>query len=379
MAIEARGVGRCAMYKTFRVKNFRCFRDLQINDLGRVNLIAGKNNTGKTALMEAIYLLAGDLESNAMLKKDVRYGRRLTRDSDSNWGKSASLFAVFKDFNLDSQIELSASSCSPLESFTTDNSTMKMTITAVQDLALESDKLLNALFDRRYERSADDAEVLKLVSDQNRDPLYVLLTDGRLEYSQYRPTPICSTTFLPARERVNSDDTASQFSNIQDAKGIRVLVDSLQIIEPRLKDLRLSAKDRRSEIVADIGLTKLVLMRHLGDGLTRLTDFLLAMHQIRDGQVFIDEIENGIHHSVQTDVWKAIGRVARDQDIQVFATTHSREMIRAAYEAFKDDDPYEFRYHRLDRDRDTGQIECVTYNKFGMDAVAAFDFEHEVR
>ena len=42
------------MYKSFRVKNFRCFKDLQINDLGRVNLIAGKNNTGKTALLEAI-------------------------------------------------------------------------------------------------------------------------------------------------------------------------------------------------------------------------------------------------------------------------------------------------------------------------------------
>ena len=58
--IEARGcimgagetlkLRRCAMYKSFRVKNFRCFKDLQINDLGRVNLIAGKNNTGKTAL-----------------------------------------------------------------------------------------------------------------------------------------------------------------------------------------------------------------------------------------------------------------------------------------------------------------------------------------
>ena len=44
------------MYKSFHVKNFRCFKDLQINDLGRVNLIAGKNNTGKTALMEAMYL-----------------------------------------------------------------------------------------------------------------------------------------------------------------------------------------------------------------------------------------------------------------------------------------------------------------------------------
>ena len=57
------------MYKSFRVKNFRCFKDLQINDLGRVNLIAGKNNTGKTALMEAMYILAGDRDPKTIVKE----------------------------------------------------------------------------------------------------------------------------------------------------------------------------------------------------------------------------------------------------------------------------------------------------------------------
>ena len=366
------------MYKTFRVKNFRCFKDLQINDLGRVNLIAGKNNTGKTALLEAMYLLAGDLDSNAMLKKDVNYGRRLTRDSDTDWGTSATLFAVFKDFNLDSQIELSASVQKSLVSNNTGNTTFKMTITVVHDLSLDSDQLLDDLFNRRYDRTADEVEVIKLVSDFDGVPLYVLLTDGRLNYSQSRPTPIFSATFLPARERVKGRDTASRFSRLQDEKGIQILVDGLQVIEPRLEDLRLSANDRGSEIVADIGLTKLVHMRLLGDGMIRLTDFLLAIHQIQDGVIFIDEIENGIHHSVQCKVWKAIGKLARELDIQVFATTHSYEMIRAAYEAFKDDEEYEFRYHRLDRKPD-GNIEAVTYNKFGMDAVASFNFDHEVR
>ena len=54
------------MYQTFRVKNFRCFKDLRIEDLGRVNLIAGRNNTGKTALMEAMYLLAKPLRPKVL-------------------------------------------------------------------------------------------------------------------------------------------------------------------------------------------------------------------------------------------------------------------------------------------------------------------------
>ena len=42
------------MLESFRVQNYRLFKDLKIKKLGQVNLIAGKNNTGKTALLEAI-------------------------------------------------------------------------------------------------------------------------------------------------------------------------------------------------------------------------------------------------------------------------------------------------------------------------------------
>lgn len=126
------------------------------------------------------------------------------------------------------------------------------------------------------------------------------------------------------------------------------------------------------------GTNKPVPLKLMGEGINRFCNIAMNMTSDVD-YLFIDEIENGIHHSVQKDVWKAIGKVAREQDIQVFATTHSLEMIRAAYEAFKDENDIDFRYHRLDRDRDTGDIEAVTYNEFGMDAVAAFDFEYEVR
>ena len=56
------------MYQSFRVKNFRCFDDLELNDLARINLIAGKNNTGKTSLLEAIMLHAGKQDVEALLR-----------------------------------------------------------------------------------------------------------------------------------------------------------------------------------------------------------------------------------------------------------------------------------------------------------------------
>ena len=51
------GAGK--MYRSFSIKNFRCFDELTVEGMGRINLIAGKNNVGKTALLEALWVHSG--------------------------------------------------------------------------------------------------------------------------------------------------------------------------------------------------------------------------------------------------------------------------------------------------------------------------------
>ena len=38
------------------IRNFRAFKELEVERLGRVNLVVGKNNVGKTSLLEAVML-----------------------------------------------------------------------------------------------------------------------------------------------------------------------------------------------------------------------------------------------------------------------------------------------------------------------------------
>ncbi len=83
------------MYKSFRVKNFRCFKDLQINDLGRVNLIAGKNNVGKTALLEAMYLLSGNRSLKTLLRRSVAIRTRFSREEEEDARSSISWGTIF--------------------------------------------------------------------------------------------------------------------------------------------------------------------------------------------------------------------------------------------------------------------------------------------
>lgn len=56
-------------------------------------------------------------------------------------------------------------------------------------------------------------------------------------------------------------------------------------------------------LYVDIGINKKIPMSFMGDGISRLTSILLAILTTKNGIVFIDEIENGIHYSVQNKIW----------------------------------------------------------------------------
>ena len=75
----------------------------------------------------------------------------------------------------------------------------------------------------------------------------------------------------------------------------------------------------------------------LGDGVRRVASMVLAMGYARDGTLLVDEIENGIHHSVLGRLWEAIGYAAQLFNTQVVATTHSLECIGNAHPEARDD------------------------------------------
>ncbi|MEK9138830.1 MAG: ATPase, partial [Bacteroidota bacterium] len=78
---------------------------------------------------------------------------------------------------------------------------------------------------------------------------------------------------------------------------------------------------------------------------------------------------------VMSKVWKAVGRATREVDVQLFATTHSWECVRAAHEAFDTDDTYDFMLHRLDRVED--KVSVMSYDRETL--AAAFKNDLEVR
>ena len=367
------------MYKSFHVKNFRCFKDLQINDLGRVNLIAGKNNSGKTALMEAMYLHSGNRDIKTLLRTDRGAHSPLSpnpivNDPDLESTETGGWSIVFRDFDTTQEIDLSADVRMFQPSLFGPNESMTVTISIK---SAESDDYVSSLDHFRIEEFdlLRDASVLEINANYDRRSTFLLFLQGKVRASRLRNTELLSSEFVFAMERASSRRLASLYSAVRTANRKRWFVKTLSIVEPRLNDVELLYLGGRPVLNADVGLSQPLPFTSLGDGANRFASIMLTMSDQANGAIFIDEIENGIHYSVQKDIWKAIGQVARELDIQVFATTHSYEMIQAAHEAFEDDDPYEFRFHRLNRRSDTDEIEAVTYNEFGVDAAMGTNWE----
>lgn len=350
------------MYKSFSVKNFRGFEDLQVEPLGRVNLIAGKNNVGKTALLEALFIHSGmnpELAGRMNIWREIRP----SRDPTEVWGP------LFLNFDLDVPITML--------SIDSGERTRK--------LMVEVGKAKETVIP--YGGNLVDEEVGWLEGTVERGDLAFTYTDefgktvigrGLLERDRLRFEPpetgySSPVIFIPARRRVPED--AERFSRLDVEGRQEQVVEVLKVVEKRLKRLTVVPTPGRGQVYGDIGLIRAIPLPLIGEGVARTLSILVALADAPEGRVLIDEVENGLHHRVMVAVWKGIAQYARQYDVQVFATTHSDECIRSAHLAFEELGRDEFRLHRLIRQ--DGKITAMTYDHEML--AAALDTGLEVR
>lgn len=115
------------------------------------------------------------------------------------------------------------------------------------------------------------------------------------------------------------------------------VVDALRIIAPETDDFALLGNRASSIRLRLKGSGDPVPLKSMGDGMNRLFGLGMALACAKDGTLLVDEIENGIHWSALPEVWKFIVKVAKRLNVQVFATTHSNDCLRAFQFGTKDD------------------------------------------
>ncbi|MHB1422517.1 MAG: AAA family ATPase [Gemmataceae bacterium] len=354
------------MFRSFTVENFRCFRELTLEPLERINLIAGKNNTGKTALLEAIHLHS--YPRSCELPFLVNQRRKINGDRKPD---NTSCEWMFFDKKGTSGIRLRSANAQgeprTLQMWFVDPTTAKERFVELSDL-MRQEPL-------RQWWSGSDCLILKAnTTEQETIAIAWPQPTGLFSFGS-NPTPCNGASVFFGSAGRSAKDDAAAFSDLEVANRQEEILPPLRILEPRLQRLSILLLADEAILHGHIGLSRLVPLPFMGEGIRRLLSILLAINQAKGGNILIDEVENGLHHSVMVPVWQAIAEAARRADVQVFATTHSYECIQAAQQAFQPQGADVLRLFRLDRIQD--QIRFAEYDKEVLNY--AIEMNHEVR
>ena len=132
----------------------------------------------------------------------------------------------------------------------------------------------------------------------------------------------------------------------------------LRAVDGRVRKIRVRAPVGEEPLIeVDMGLSERIPLAQVGQGMSRLVAMFSEILGEKPEVCLIDEIENGIHHSMLRQIWQGIAVAAAQLDVQVFATTHSHECILAAHEAFAATSDYDFgivQLFRIEKEGDSG-------------------------
>ena len=315
------------MLRNLKLEKYRGFDDYELVDLLRVNLLVGKNNCGKTSILEALHFLVSKGDPFVLTRSASRRGEVGDAGSRSRQGgPSVSHFFFGHHFGPSAGFRLSSKGHGHVS--------VKVRAADVED---ESQ-----LFD-------DDTDhflplVMQIEGSAFRNMPAIPVTENgslfnsrllrlRSPWSEMAPPPPPvqfvtpdSLDLEPMREVWDRVLTEGRESEAIEA--MTLLEKDLESIHFLTSDNSRARSGRAGVLLGFRGAGRRVPLGSYGDGMRRLLALSLALIQAANGVLLIDEIDTGLHWTVMEDMWRLVIDTARKSSVQVFATTHSQDCIR---------------------------------------------------
>ena len=317
------------MLTEIQLIRYKGFESHTLENLALVNLLVGKNNCGKTSVLEAINLLVSKgnlhvLENLAIMRgaQRVRWRERPYRRIDIV--EMSPLFTGHR-VPLDAEVIMASNRES-------------LSLRIVPNSEVDAHLYKDADIRRMDSAGDDDAPTigLKIVADPSADPIPVfpLSKAGSLIYSNRLRRWAPSDSVIPSRFLAPTSLHPLELQRMW-GKALREgaeggVIRALQLLEHDIKSIHFLMEHRSApDVLLGVrGGGRKLPMSSFGDGIRRLLTLSLSLIDAANGVLLIDEIDGGLHWTVMEDLWRLVISTARQANIQVFATTHNYDCIR---------------------------------------------------
>jgi AAA15 family ATPase/GTPase len=378
------------MLNSLIIKNFRSLEDFHVEKLGRVNLIVGKNNSGKSSVLEALRIFAGNahqelleqiaqahdekhfLDKNIKDSRDVSLpyedlftGRRFPKEEkpivigENDNEQALKIFHVYsveKDY------------------IATDEDGKKETIQ--RPLSITSLDLT------KYNKILGEGLLVKKNKESVGIDFNVISPDFRRFVSISNPI---SCGYIPT-QLIGANELANDWDKIALTDGEEIVKQALRIILPDFENINFvnDASYFDSQVIRRVAKVRIkneprpVSLNSQGDGMMRILQIALKLVTAKDGFLLIDEFENGLHYSIQEKVWRLLFDLSKSLDIQIFATTHSWDCIESFAKVAIEKQDVEgllFRVGQSVRNSDKGRVIATVFEKEQLFSITQSDVE----
>lgn len=347
------------MITELSVQNFKGLKDVTLADMRSSVVIVGKNNSGKSSLLEAIFLLLDCTSPEVFFKLNRFRAKDQVNGTEDLWGRlfgqAGPHLNITAVIDGSTTVELSASHAQDGNAFYSGETKSG---NGTQSGSWRSDTVFKYLLTHgcAQEQGSYTADIQGIRKSE------------RVVSGQAGIIPV---RFVPASRSELA--VAVLLGEVELRNQKPQLLRALQIVDDTIEDIIAVTQPTGSEVYVR-SAAGLLPLAYAGDGL-RSTAALVMQTMLHDsgGIVLVDEIENGIHYTLYESLWKTLTQIALSQGAQIIATTHSYEFVTSAYEAMvKDHNTDKFSLYRVDQG---GQPQIIPYSTDETEAALRFDME----
>jgi AAA15 family ATPase/GTPase len=332
-----------------QINSFRGLKGLNLPDLGWVNILVGKNNSGKTTILEAISIACNPLDpfqwvgtserrlniarSPIALRPSLESIEWLFPQENHELDRNLETFNSEIDYQ---EIDINIEGKNRISVLAVTSEIYGIGVPSVTDDRLDDDTLSDRELETssiEFERTGLELEVVASNAQQtpNETVTFEFWEDEKfLQRRRSRVKPFINQVTIYPLYSTSDVLLALRLSEITKEGAKEELLNAIRLFDSEILDIQiLSTSRNRSSLYVQHKRLGFAPFYTFGDGLKKTLLIALALPIAKDGILLIDEIETSIHFSALSQVFDWLIRACRVNNTQLFVTTHSLEAVDA--------------------------------------------------